>query len=322
MAKLTMPVRVTKFIHLRTTDFDEVAAEFPWQDQCYYQIGRGQFYGGMRLVRMGGISPFEVFGNLPIRAQGVAPPSCYTLATVQTCNMKAVWRGRTYDPGTIVFYRPGEFMDLCTPNGYRTTGLLVDLSLMPDIRRTHIVAPQLCGTFHGEIHPTLKRMDAGSDDVFHLYDFLLDWLILVAQVAASTAECPAPLGMRHRAAVFHRAERYMLANLDRAVTLKDLCGAVDVSARTLNDSFQGHLGVSPKAYFKRLQLNELRHALRAACPDQSVFEIAERWSMKYSSALASAYKALFGELPRQTLTRFPKPDEEVRPLRPVDIAPR
>ena len=96
----------------------------------------------------------------------------------------------------------------------------------------------------------------------------------------------------------------MLAYLDRPISLLEICEAVGVSERTLLYAFRERTGLSPKAYLKALKLNRVRQDLKEADPDtQSVHQIARRWGLEHSGALAADYRRLFGERPGQTLQR-------------------
>jgi AraC family ethanolamine operon transcriptional activator len=105
-----------------------------------------------------------------------------------------------------------------------------------------------------------------------------------------------------RARVLGKALEAIETQRGRPLFLKDLCRATQVSERTLRNIFQQYFGVSPMRLLKVNRLREIRAALLAAdAHGDCVWKIAARFGVWDLSAFASEYKALFGELPHQTL---------------------
>ena len=97
----------------------------------------------------------------------------------------------------------------------------------------------------------------------------------------------------------------MEAHIDEAITVADLCIELGVSRRTLQYSFQDVLDLNPVKFLRAIRLNAVRRALKAA--DQrsgaTVADIAARWGFWHLSHFSAEYKAMFGELPSETLKR-------------------
>jgi AraC family transcriptional regulator, ethanolamine operon transcriptional activator len=110
-----------------------------------------------------------------------------------------------------------------------------------------------------------------------------------------------------RARVISRALALIEAREGKPLFLQDLCRATQVSERTLRNVFQEYFGIGPMRFLKVNRLREIRAALIAAdAREDSVWRIATRFGIWDLSAFAHDYKALFGELPHQTL-RVPGP---------------
>ena len=99
------------------------------------------------------------------------------------------------------------------------------------------------------------------------------------------------------------AEAHMRANLKTPASLTDLAREVGVSARTLNQLFRDFRDTSPMAAWRRMRLESARLDLLSAAPGVRVVDIALRWGFAHLGRFAAHYKQLYGELPRQTLTR-------------------
>lgn len=105
-----------------------------------------------------------------------------------------------------------------------------------------------------------------------------------------------------RASILNQAEAFMKTYLKADIRIEDICQETGVSKRTLEYIFQDYYGISPKAYLKRIRLNQFRKALKTQGDDRTkIREIAQEWGFWHASHLTADYKYLFGELPSETL---------------------
>ena len=83
-----------------------------------------------------------------------------------------------------------------------------------------------------------------------------------------------------------------------------LAAATGVSRRTLENAFRDGLGVSPAAYLKARRLCELgRELYRSTGPSTRVSDLADARGFYHLGQMAADYRAMFGELPSETLRR-------------------
>ena len=314
--------RMPRIWSLETDDFGEIATCFPGWDQRYTQLGRGPFRGRVLLAQIGRFQLFELEGNRSILARGESPRGCYVFSPVQDRNAGALWRGRNLRPGMINIRKPGEPMDHRTSEDYLTTGLIVDARFVRRVAdslhgvdvETILRGPdamidrERCVSLDRSLRRILRRLAQGVDapvSELRVEESLIDWLsVTLGHMLPERLGEPPGLGHQRRSQVVRQAEEYMLAYLDRPISLLKICEAIGVSERTLLYAFRERTGLSPKAYLKALKLNRVRQDLKEADPDtQSVHQIAERWGLEHSGALAADYRRLFGERPGQTLQR-------------------
>jgi AraC family ethanolamine operon transcriptional activator len=131
-------------------------------------------------------------------------------------------------------------------------------------------------------------------------------LIAAINDTTVTGRC-APAG-RGRQLIVDRAREYMRARIDEPITVADLCTELKVSRRTLQYSFQDILNLNPVSFLRAMRLNGVRRALKSAeCGQDSVADIAARWGFWHLSHFAADYKAMFGELPSETLRKAVRP---------------
>lgn len=87
-------------------------------------------------------------------------------------------------------------------------------------------------------------------------------------------------------------------------SIATLCQVSGVSERSLQSGFTEYLGVSPVKYLRLIRLNGARRALiEARGSRERVSSIALRWGFIEFGRFSRDYKALFCELPSQTLKK-------------------
>lgn len=130
--------------------------------------------------------------------------------------------------------------------------------------------------------------------VANISDHILDSMALIT-------EAPDAIG----AACSHwqlvqRARDRVNDSKDQALTVAQLCQALGVSRRTLQNGFQQVLNISPLAYVKAFRLAQARSALKKST---SVTEAATANGFWHFGHFSHDYQAMFGERPSDTLRR-------------------
>lgn len=101
-----------------------------------------------------------------------------------------------------------------------------------------------------------------------------------------------------------RAQKYIGAHLDDAMTVGDVAAAAGVAHRTLYKHFHDMRGTSPMRYARDCRFAEVREALLQACPqDNSVTTIAVQWGFCHLGRFSVEYRKRYGERPSETLRR-------------------
>lgn len=129
-------------------------------------------------------------------------------------------------------------------------------------------------------------------------------IITTHVLEASSRALPRRIGRPQfsRDRVIARALAFIEERSGEPLLIQDLCGATQVSERTLRTIFQEHFGVGPMRLLKVRQLREIRCALMSPeASDHTVTKIAARFGVWDYSLFARNYKALYGETPLETL---------------------
>lgn len=130
-----------------------------------------------------------------------------------------------------------------------------------------------------------------------LTDFIADLL------HSSTDSTVAREPLFQRAKVMQRVKQTLSdCNSSHPLTVSELCDAVHVSRRTLQNTFHSCCGMSPQQFIHRIRLNQVRRALLNSHGEHSVYDIAFSYGFYHLGLFAGNYKRLFGESPSATLT--------------------
>jgi transcriptional regulator GlxA family with amidase domain len=101
-----------------------------------------------------------------------------------------------------------------------------------------------------------------------------------------------------------RAQQYIGAHLDDAMTVGDVAAAAGVAHRTLYKHFHDMRGTSPMRYARDCRFAEVREALLQACPQHNnVTTIAVQWGFCHLGRFSVEYRKRYGERPSETLRR-------------------
>ena len=104
--------------------------------------------------------------------------------------------------------------------------------------------------------------------------------------------------------IIDRFQRLIEQNIEQPLYLPEVCAAIRVPERTLRESCQKLLGMSPGRYLMLSRLHLAHRALRAAKPgNTNVTEVATKFGFWHFGRFATTYRAQFGEVPSATLKR-------------------
>ncbi|EGJ30548.1 AraC-type DNA-binding domain-containing protein [Moorena producens 3L] len=110
-----------------------------------------------------------------------------------------------------------------------------------------------------------------------------------------------------RSQLIVRAEQHMLANMGKPLTLKQLAEDLESSSSALSYGFRDLFGLSPMRYLKVRRLNAVRERLKESEPERCTIAIlASEFGFYSPCHFTRDYKAMFGELPSETLRNTAK----------------
>lgn len=238
---------------------------------------------------------------------------------------QAVWvAGYQLGPGDIwAFLGSSQASVVCAGLSQETGEQVLLVSLPEVLWRQHLSCARWMPLAHGGVwatlvEPTCRSIQTLCARVRHLADtrnfygdrrraqIELEQQLLTVLVHGLGAHRDASrAGIPHtttRARLVERALAYCQRQPSGRLTVKSVTEALHTSMRTLEYAFSEVLGISPKQYLMRLQMNQVRQLL---CANHAgalrVKDVLAEFGVTNLGRFAAEYRQLFGESPAQTL---------------------
>jgi AraC-like DNA-binding protein len=198
-----------------------------------------------------------------------------------------------------------EFPVICTA--------IIGREFLEEPRRKVVVHP------NPELMSRLLRVHKGVGQLAHDVPHLLDQpqvrraleqqlIHIMVRCLAEAVGVKTAMGAIRHDAIMVRFEKYLEANPGSPLYLAEVCAAIGVSERTLRASCEEHLGMGPIRFLTLRRMHLVHRALMSADPTRAtVTRIVTDHGFWELGRFSAAYRALFGELPRETLRTKPKP---------------
>ncbi|WP_174718446.1 helix-turn-helix domain-containing protein [Azoarcus sp. DN11] len=313
-------------VHLDTRDADDHAACLQHWNQRYDQLSAGSFTGRFDEFWFDNVQVFRERTNQVVHEIGCSWEGSRTIGVPVDIDGTGWYCGEPCGLDSIVTLKGGEALDYRTPRLHDIVAVTTDNEAFTDyalrvehrdieaeIGKQRIIPATVgqAGTLRSFLLTVLASLEATPALLRHPQMRKgLEQAIYASIIAAITPreDTPRPAApCRARQLIVDRAREYMRSHIDEPITVADLCTELRVSRRTLQYSFQDILNLNPVSFLRALRLNGVRRELKNADPaSRQIADIAARWGFWHLSHFASDYRAMFGELPSETL-RQPAP---------------
>lgn len=212
---------------------------------------------------------------------------------------------------------------LRTPDDFGIYGVVVDeawlaarldtLRIAADGHAPSLQARAMAPARHAALCETIEQMlrlaatgEAGQGWGQVAVQMLVDHLLRLlcapdddTAPAADAATLAEHAASRRRLALVMAARELVSRPLNHTMTVDELCAELHVTRRTLQNHFHSVVGESPADFLKAVRLNACRRRLRDG--GATVQDVAAQWGFFHMGHFARDYRAMFGELPSQTL---------------------
>jgi AraC-like DNA-binding protein len=313
--------------HQVFTDVDEHAEALRGWSQRYQQISSGSFRSALTQLTQGHLTIFREQFSQRITQQGMPPAG-------PVVTLGAVLNTEPSPPAWFQGQPLGVHEFLCVPGETEFT-----LHLPPNAKIfgvtlkqsewERLIPEQMHATFHRVM--LRRRISASPRDYLTLCDLInciINRQLAEAPACASAldpssemeripafitsiiaAAGPVEHGSNNLTHMVHadiveRCRRIAMCPAEKPVTVADLCRALKISPRTLENSFVAVTGTSPASYLRSVRLAEVRRRLldSSEAGSLSIGDAAAQWGFS-TIHFAATYQKQYGELPSATTRR-------------------
>ncbi|SDU89953.1 helix-turn-helix domain-containing protein [Pseudomonas mucidolens] len=294
------PLHVQAFT---TGDVSAQCSATPGWVQHYQQMSPGHFAGLIRYLDLQGVEVYEERMNTRIEQHFNAPEGSLAFCFDGSDNALYLLNGESRNTWI-------------TPENYREVAVVFGPEF---VQRKGLELARLEGLFMAPLSSlqnslfsrwlsgTLTRLSEETDPPSReaLTQQLLDDCLFILDNACV---CLDQGSLRRRT-----EERSLMARIgewaadvpDATVNLLELARIAGVSLRQLQQGFKTYTGMSPAQWLRLRRLNGARRELLSS-PETTVAQVAMNWSFWHLGRFSNSYRALFQELPRETLKHAQK----------------
>jgi AraC-like DNA-binding protein len=285
-----------------TADVAEQIRATPGWTQHYQQMSPGHFAGQVRYLDLQGVEIYEESMNTRVEQNFSAPKGSLAFCFDRSDNALYMLNGESrniwitpenYQEIAVVF--GPEFMQRHSLDIARLEGLF----MAPlNSRQNALFSRWLSGT----LTRLSQTFDPPSREA--LTEQLLDDCLFILDNACVCLDQAALQRRAGERAIMKRVGEWAADTPEEHLNLLELSQVAGVSLRQLQHAFKTYTGMAPTQWLRLRRLNSARRELLERSPTQTtVAEVAMHWSFWHLGRFSSSYRALFQELPSDTLKR-------------------
>lgn len=293
------PLQVQAF---DTADVAEQIRATPGWVQHYQQMSPGHFAGRVRYLDLQGVEIYEEHMNTRVEQNFSAPEGSLAFCFDRSDNAlyvlneesRNIWiTPENYQEIAVVF--GPEFVQRHGLNVARLEGLFM--------------APLNSGQnalFSRWLSGTLTRLAQTLDPPSReaLTQQLLEDCLYILDNACVCLDRGGLQRRTEERAVMKRIGEWAADSPEETLNLVELSQVAGVSLRQLQHAFKAYTGMTPTHWLRLRRLNSAHRELLKRSPlETTVAEVAMQWSFWHLGRFSSSYRALFKELPSETLKR-------------------
>lgn len=304
-------------------DFDRLAEASVGWGLDWIQLDRGRFEARFEQIMTSSILASRFRFGRRFHQRGTVPAGMRTFGVIAPTSPPVYWRGIEGRQHHVIVFPTDEVFEFISLPGFAgdtfslsedrlsrvagRLGLADPLERLPDHQAVYESDPVAVVRFRRRLDHLheLAEASAGAviDDAVIIDAEFSAIAALVEVLNARNSDIEACPDITTRSRAFLRAVRYIEDHVSRSPSIEEICRKSGVSWRTLNYAFRERFDLTPKQYFKAVQLRRVRCDLVTGDPGATIAEIAARWGIWHMGQFARDYRRHFGELPSETRKR-------------------
>jgi len=293
------PIQVQAF---NTEDVAEQIRATPGWVQHYQQMSPGHFAGRVRYLDLQGVEIYEEQMNTRVEQNFSAPEGSLAFCFDRSDNALYVLNGESRN----IWITPENYQEIAVVFG-------------PDFVQRHgLNVARLEGLFMSPLNSgqnalfsrwlsgTLTRLAATLDPPSKeaLTQQLLEDCLYILDNACVCLDRGGLQRRTEERTIMKRIGEWAADTPEETLNLLELSQVAGVPLRQLQHAFKAFTGMTPTHWLRLRRLNSAHRELLVSTPnDTTVAEVAMNWSFWHLGRFSSSYRALFKELPSETLKR-------------------
>ncbi|WP_332762995.1 helix-turn-helix domain-containing protein [Pseudomonas koreensis] len=293
------PLQVQAF---NTADVAEQVRATPGWVQHYQQMSPGHFAGQIRYLDLQGVEVYEEQMNTRVEQNFSAPSGALAFCFDRSDNALYLLNEESRN----IWITPENYQEIAVvfgPAFVREHGL--DVAKFDGL----FMAPLTCGQnalFSRWLSSTLTKLSQAVDmqSKEALTQQLLEDCLFILDNAQARLDRSGLQRRGEERMIMKRVGEWAADSPEDALNLLELAQVAGVSLRQLQQAFKAYTGMTPSHWLRLRRLNSAhRELLRRRPTETTVAEVAMHWSFWHLGRFSSSYRALFKELPSETLKR-------------------
>jgi AraC family ethanolamine operon transcriptional activator len=298
---------------VRTSDIEEQAAQLHGWQQHYSQLSAGAFKGEFRELRLPGLQLFFETTSSNLFQTGAIQADTVAIGLPLAYEGAGHFCGESMSGSALHFFAGKDGFEYLSPEGLVMSGIVIRTEdLMDQLTETEaarvsalLTKPQLVKVDEQSI-ASLRSFVASiaqmaeqaplaleNEQLRHALGQSVVSSFIDTMVTRIEADAPR-LTSAQRLKLIKDVRDIVVSSPDAPPSIQDLCDALAVSRRTLQNCFQVSMNCTPLDFIKIVRLNGVRSMLRRCA---TVSEAAAHWGFWHFGNFARDYRSLFGALP-------------------------
>ncbi|EJM68935.1 helix-turn-helix domain-containing protein [Pseudomonas sp. GM55] len=285
-----------------TADVAEQIRATPGWVQHYQQMSPGHFAGLVRYLDLQGVEIYEEHMNTRVEQNFSAPQGSLSFCFDRGDNALYVLNGESRN----IWITPENYQEIAVvfgPEFVKRHSL--DIARLEGLFMAPLNSQQnalFCRWLSGTLTRLSQTIDPPSREA--LTQQLLEDCLFILDNACVGLDQGALQRRAGERAIMKRVGEWAADTPEEHLNLLELSQVAGVSLRQLQHAFKTYTGMSPTQWLRLRRLNSARRELLSRSPTQTtVAEVAMHWSFWHLGRFSSSYRALFKELPSDTLKR-------------------
>ncbi|MDZ5431856.1 helix-turn-helix domain-containing protein [Pseudomonas fluorescens] len=285
-----------------TEDVAEQIRATPGWVQHYQQMSPGHFAGLVRYLDLQGVEIYEESMNTRVEQNFSAPQGSLAFCFDRSDNALYVLNGESRN----IWITPENYQEIAVVFGPEFVQRhKLDIARLEGLFMAPLNSQQNA-LFSRWLSGTLTRLSQTFDPPSReaLTQQLLEDCLFILDNACVCLDQGALQRRAGERAIMKRVGDWAADTPEEQLNLLELSQVAGVSLRQLQHAFKTYTGMAPTQWLRLRRLNSARRELLSRTSTQTtVAEVAMHWSFWHLGRFSSSYRALFKELPSDTLKR-------------------